>query len=108
MQQSLQVRLDWIEAVAATQCLRYAEAVAETAQAADTLAKRMKTARTLSGLDTGREEAFWLESEVALRKVRAGLRLARDNLARKMGLAVPDDLRLPDQLRRCRRPRRRR
>jgi outer membrane protein TolC len=98
MQQSLLVRLAWIEAVAATQRLRYAEHVAETAQAAHTLAKRMKTAGTLSGLEAGREEAFWLESEVALREARTGLRLARDHLARKMGLAAPDDLRLPDQL----------
>lgn len=98
MQQVLKVRLAWIEAVAAGQRARYAGDVAETAQAAHELALRMKSAGSLSQLDSGRETAFWLESGLMKERGRQQARLAREKLALVMGVADPSGMTLPTQL----------
>lgn len=93
-----EVRRAWVGAVAARQSLAYVEQVRDAAGAADALARSMARAGNLSALDQMREQAFLADAEARLARARQQALAGRERLARLLGAADAQALRLPDRL----------
>lgn len=94
------VRQAWVRAVAAGQMARYQEEVAEAADAAAELARRLQGVGNFSRLQRAREQAFHADAVADLARARQHATASREALVRLLGL--PDEqavrLKLPERL----------
>ncbi|MFN4277788.1 MAG: TolC family protein [Ferrovibrio sp.] len=81
-----QTKRAWYEAVAAEQTARYVAQVRESAEVQAELARRMRQAGNWSLLDYTREQLFYASVTAQLAKSRLAATMAREKLARLMGL----------------------
>lgn len=96
---STRTRKAWIDAVAATQQLRYREQVLRSAEASAELARRMRTAGNWNALDEARELGFRSDAVVELARARDAQGAAREQLTRLLGLPAEDrGYALPERL----------
>lgn len=94
-----EARRAWIEAVAASEHARYAEAVNDAAGASAELAREMARAGNFSRLAQSREQLFHAEAVAGLARARHAEVAARERLARALGLwGEQQRLRLPERL----------
>ncbi len=95
-----EVRQAWVRAVAAQQAARYQEEVAEAAEAAAELARRMQGVGNYSRLQRAREQAFHAEAVAQLARARQQAVASRETLVRLLGLpaAQAARLELPERL----------
>ncbi|WP_119153907.1 TolC family protein [Caldimonas tepidiphila] len=96
----LQVRQQWVRAVAAQQLQHYHAEVQEAAEAAAELARRMQAVGNWSRLQRAREQAFHSEASAGLARARQAALAEREALVRLLGLdaAQAQSLRLPERL----------
>jgi outer membrane protein TolC len=83
---ALHTRKAWFVAVAAQESVKYAEQVKEAAEASAELARRMAAVGNWSKLNQAREHAFYAETTAQLARARQQQLVAREQLARLMGL----------------------
>ncbi|NDY93635.1 TolC family protein [Ideonella livida] len=89
LQQVLQVRLAFIDAVAAAQAVNQARQSQQAAEAAALLAQRMADAGHVPALRTLRERTLAVEARLTTRQAQAAARLAEERLLLALGLAEP-------------------
>lgn len=97
LRHALETRKAWLEAVAAEQSVQFLSQVAELTGAEAQLGERQRRAGNLSRRDAMRQQAFDLETDAALEQARSEAAMARERLARLMGMDTPQ-WRLPAQL----------
>lgn len=97
LRHALDTRKAWLEAVSAEQMVRFLSQVADLTGAEAELAERQRRAGNLSRRDAMRQQAFDLETDAALEQARSEAVMARERLARLMGVDAPQ-WRLPEQL----------
>ena len=96
---ALHTRKAWFVAVAAQESVKYAEQVKEAAEASAELARRMAAVGNWSKLNQAREHAFYAETTAQLARARQQQLVAREQLARLMGLWGEDlAFQLPERL----------
>jgi outer membrane protein TolC len=89
----------WYEAVAAQQSVTYMTQLRDTTDAQVDLARRMRQVGNWSALDYAREQLFHAETTTKLARSRVAATVAREKLARLMGLWGRDvAYQLPDRL----------
>ena len=94
-----ETRKAYFEAVAAQQGVVYAQQVNAAAEAGATLASRMARVGNWSKLDQNREQVFYAEAAAELTHAETESVMAREKLARLMGLWGADaQFQLPEQL----------
>lgn len=81
-----QVRLAWVQAVAARQALQYAQQVFTSAEAGAELARRMQAAGNFNRLSRAREQAFYADAGTRLAAADHRVIAAREKLGRLLGL----------------------
>ena len=94
------VRQSWVRAVGATQKLRYAERVLESAAASAELARRMEAAGNFNRINRARQQAFEADARTEAVLARQQAAADREALVRALGLddAQASRLRLPERL----------
>ncbi|WP_018989660.1 TolC family protein [Aromatoleum toluclasticum] len=94
------VRRAWVRAVSANQVARYRQDVADAAQAAAELARRMEGAGNFSRLQRARQQAFHSDAVAELARSQQQAAASREALIRFLGLpaAQAARLKLPDRL----------
>lgn len=94
------VRQSWVRAVGATQKLRYAERVLESAAASAELARRMEAAGNFNRINRARQQAFEADARTEAVLARQQAAADREALVRAIGLddAQASRLRLPERL----------
>ena len=96
---ALHTRKAWFAAVAAQESAKYAEQVKDAAEASAELARRMAAVGNWSKLNQAREQAFYAEATAQLARARQQQLVAREQLARLMGLWGEDlAFELPERL----------
>ncbi|MFN3630529.1 MAG: TolC family protein, partial [Casimicrobiaceae bacterium] len=100
VQEVTEVRLAWIEAVAAQEALAYARQVVAAADASAELARRMQAVGNFNALARLRQQAFHAEAMSRLATAEQRVVSAREALGRKLGLSGENlaRLRLPERL----------
>jgi len=95
-----EVRQAWVRAVAAEQLARYQQDVAEAAEAAAELARRMQGVGNFSRLQRAREQAFHADAVADLARARQQAAASREALVRLLGLPATQAARLtlPERL----------
>jgi outer membrane protein TolC len=98
--QVVQVRHAWVNAVAAQQQLDYARQVLQSAQASAELARRMQQAGNFNRLNQARQQAFYAEAAAQLAAAQHTATASREALVRLLGLtdAQRAALQLPERL----------
>lgn len=98
--QVTQVRMAWVDAVAARQASVYAQQVFESAQASAELARRMQQVGNFNRLQRARQQSFYADAAVNLAATRHKATATREALVRSLGLssAQAEALKLPDRL----------
>ena len=93
------VRKAWIQAVAATESVRYAGQVMEAASISAELARRMAATGNFNKLQHAREQSFQADATVNLARAQQWQRASRERLTRLMGLwGEQIAFRLPERL----------
>lgn len=94
------VRQSWVRAVGATQKLRYAERVLESAAASAELARRMEAAGNFNRINRARQHSFEADARTEAVLARQQAAADREALVRALGLddAQASRLRLPERL----------
>lgn len=96
---ALHTRKGWFAAVAAQEGVKYAEQVKDAAEAGAELARRMAAVGNWSKLNYAREQAFYAETTAQLARARQQHLVAREQLARLMGMWGEDlGFQLPERL----------
>ncbi len=100
VQEVTEVRLAWIDAVAAGEALTYARQVVDAADASAELARRMQAVGNFNALARLRQQAFHADAVSRLATAQHRLVAAREALGRKLGLTGEElaRLRLPERL----------
>jgi len=99
MSLAAQTKRAWYEAVAAEQTAKYVQQVRDSAEAQAELAKRMRQVGNYSVLDYARQQLFYASATAQLAKSRVVATVARERLARLMGVWGRDtSFRLPERL----------
>ena len=98
-QHARDIRVAWVEAVAAGQAVEYARQVQAAAEASAELSERMTRAGNMSQLDLAREQLFHAETRATLARAGRQALAAREKLTRLLGLWGQDaQYSLPDHL----------
>jgi outer membrane protein TolC len=94
-----EVRRAWINAVAATESVRYAGQVMEAASVSAELARRMAATGNFNKLQHAREQSFQADATLNLARAEQWQRISRERLTRLLGLwGEQIAFRLPDRL----------
>ena len=86
MSLALEARMDWVDAVAAEESLRYWRQVNEAAKASAELAKRMSATGNWGVREQAREQAFYADSSARLALAQQKSIETRERLIRQLGL----------------------
>jgi outer membrane protein TolC len=99
MRVALEARKAWFQAVAAQETAKYLAQVREAAEASAELARRMAAVGNFPKLTHAREQAFYADATAQLARARHSATVARERLARLMGLWGEDlAFQLPERL----------
>lgn len=94
-----EARKAWVHAVAATEALRYARQVRQSADASAELARRMEQVGNFNKLQRAREQSFSAEAALGLAYAEQGQRAARERLTRLLGVwGAQTQFSLPERL----------
>lgn len=93
-----EARQAFFGAVAAQELLQYHRQVMEAAEASNELARRMVQAGNFSALSQMREQAFHADATAQLARAQHRATAERERLARALGVADAQALRLPERL----------
>lgn len=98
--QVTQVRQAWVRAVAASQTLKYAQQVFDSAEASAELARRMQSVGNYNRITRAREQSFYADAATRLATAMHQATAAREELVRVLGLdeAQTQTLKLPERL----------
>lgn len=91
-----ETRKAYFAAVAAEETVRHARKLKEAADAGAELARRMEAAGNFSRLQQAREQGFHAEAALDRARAEQASVAARERLTRLLGLARPDEFRLPE------------
>ena len=92
-------RKAWVNAVAASEAVRYARQVKQAADASTELAKRMEQVGNFNKLQRAREQGFSADAAVGVAHTEQAQRAARERLTRLLGAWGPQTLfTLPERL----------
>lgn len=92
------VRLAWVDAVAAAQREALQDRIAEAAEAAALVAEEIHAAGNSPRLDLVREQMFARQARLDAEQARLQARVARLNLLRQIGLPQDAEISLPERL----------
>lgn len=93
-----EVRLAWVDAVAAAQREALQDRIAEAAEAAALVAEEIHAAGNSPRLDLVREQMFARQARLDAEQARLQARVARLNLLRQIGLPQDAEISLPERL----------
>jgi outer membrane protein TolC len=95
-----QVRMAWVASVAASESLKYAKQVYESAQASAELAKRMQSVGNFNRLQRARQQVFYADAAAQLLSAQQTATATRESLIRLLGLKDKqiNALKLPERL----------
>ena len=92
-------RKAWVQAVAATETVRYARQVMEAASASAELARRMAVTGNFNALQHAREQSFQADATLNLARAEQWQRASRERLTRLLGLwGEQTGFQLPERL----------
>lgn len=100
IEEILDVKKAWVEAITTEQLKQYTEQVFESAEASAELALRMQKAGNFSRLDRARQQTFYSAAATQLAAAAHAATAAREGFGRKLGLTdeQANQLLLPDRL----------
>jgi outer membrane protein TolC len=93
-----ETRRAWVTAVAAGQTVAYQRQAMEAAEAGAELARRMARVGNWNTLRRAREQAFYADAVLAVARAEQARVMARERLARLMGVTEAERVKLPERL----------
>ncbi len=100
IEQITQVRQAWVKAVAAQQCLVYAQQVNDAAQAGAELARRLQSVGNFTKLQRARQQVFYADAATQWAAAQNVATSTREGLIRLLGLtdSQAQEFKLPNRL----------